>query len=84
MWIYFPSVEKATKIAGHMLRQSMMGSDFSYDDVAENERLQDLYEVGLVGTDTVDGKECYTLELTAKLLFKENVGNKSLVYAYQG
>lgn len=67
MWIYLPSVEKATKIAGHMLRQSMMGSDFSYDDVAENERLLDLYEVELVGTDSIDGKECYKLELTAKV-----------------
>jgi outer membrane lipoprotein-sorting protein len=67
MWIYLPSVEKATKIAGHMLRQSMMGSDFSYDDVAENERLLDLYEAELVGVDSIDGRECYVLELTAKV-----------------
>ncbi|UCD04866.1 MAG: outer membrane lipoprotein-sorting protein, partial [candidate division WOR-3 bacterium] len=36
MWMYIPTVERATKIAGHMLRQSMMGSDFSYDDIVEN------------------------------------------------
>ncbi len=68
MWIYLPAVESATKIAGHMLKQSMMGSDFSYDDVAENERLQDLYAIQLFGTDTVDSKECYVLDLTAKKL----------------
>jgi outer membrane lipoprotein-sorting protein len=67
MWIYLPSVEKATKIAGHMLRQSMMGSDFSYDDVAQNERLLDLYEAELVGTDSIDGKACYAVELVAKV-----------------
>jgi outer membrane lipoprotein-sorting protein len=67
MWMYLPSVEKATKIAGHMLRQSMMGSDFSYDDVVENEKLIEVYEVELMGTDTIDGAECYILELTAKV-----------------
>jgi outer membrane lipoprotein-sorting protein len=67
MWMYLPSVEKATKIAGHMLRQSMMGSDFSYDDIVENEKLIELYDVELTGTDTIDDKECYVLELTAKV-----------------
>ena len=67
MWMYLPSVEKATKIAGHMLRQSMMGSDFSYDDVVENEKLTELYDVELTGTDSIGEKECYVLELTAKV-----------------
>jgi outer membrane lipoprotein-sorting protein len=67
MWMYLPAVEKATKIAGHMLRQSMMGSDFSYDDIVENEKLIELYEVELAGTDTVDGQPCHVLELTAKV-----------------
>ena len=67
MWIYIPSVEKATKIAGHMLRQSMMGSDFSYDDVVENKKLLEIYEVELVGSDSVDDRETYKLQLTAKV-----------------
>jgi len=68
IWMYLPSVEKATKIAGHMLRQSMMGSDFSYDDIVENEELIELYDVELTGTDSIGEKECYVLELTAKVL----------------
>jgi len=66
MWIYLPAVEKATKIAGHMLRQSMMGSDFSYDDLMENKKLKELYEIQLTGSDTAFGKECYVLDLNAK------------------
>ncbi len=66
MWIYLPQVEKATKIAGHMLRQSLMGSDFSYDDMTSNEKLKELYEIKLIGTDTVMDKPCYLLELIAK------------------
>jgi len=67
MWMYIPAVEKATKIAGHMLRQSLMGSDFSYDDLTENERLQDAYGITLLGSDTVASTDCYLLELTAKV-----------------
>jgi len=67
MWMYIPAVEKPTKIAGHMLRQSYMGSDFSYDDFTENERLKDLYAIELIGTDTIEDKECYVLELVAKV-----------------
>ncbi len=67
MWMYLPSVERATKIAGHMLRQAMMGSDFSYDDIAENDRLVDLYDMELLGTETVDGSECYVIALAAKV-----------------
>ncbi len=67
MWMYLPSVEKATKIAGHMLRQSLMGSDFSYDDMTENKKLTELYGIELMAIDTILGKECYKLELTAKV-----------------
>ena len=67
MWMYIPSVEKAIKIAGHMLRQSLMGSDFSYDDFNENERMEELYSIELIGTDSVDEKECFVLDLVAKV-----------------
>jgi outer membrane lipoprotein-sorting protein len=66
MWIYLPAVEKATKIAGHMLRQNMMGSDFSYDDLMENKKLQELYEINLAGSDSVLGNDCYVLDLSAR------------------
>ncbi len=67
MWMYIPAVEKATKIAGHMLRQSLMGSDFSYDDFTENRKLLDMYDVVVLESDTCLGTTCYVLELTAKV-----------------
>ncbi len=67
MYIYIPDVGKPTRIAGHMLRQSMMGSDFSYDDFTENERLLDLYDIELIESDTFNEQECHVLELTAKV-----------------
>jgi outer membrane lipoprotein-sorting protein len=67
MWMYIPAVEKPTKIAGHMLRQSLMGSDFSYDDFTENDRLIELYDIELIGVDTIEDRPCYVLELVAKV-----------------
>jgi len=63
MWMYLPSVDKIIKIAGHMLRQSMMGSDFSYEDALESNKLLEKYKVTLIGQD----EKSYILELTAKV-----------------
>lgn len=79
MWMYLPSVDKIIKIAGHMLRQSMMGSDFSYEDALESSRLLEKYDVKLAtneviyikfrkGTEEVTKRRpCYVLDLTAKV-----------------
>ncbi|MFC1726244.1 outer membrane lipoprotein-sorting protein [candidate division KSB1 bacterium] len=65
MWMYLPSAEKIIKIAGHMLRQSMMGSDFSYEDALEQTELRKKYDAEIIGEEQVDNKDCYVLELTA-------------------
>jgi len=73
LWIYFPDAEGITKISGHMLRESMMGSDFSYEDVMENEELLKKYTVSVVGNEKVNDRDCYVLELVAK--------DKNITYA---
>ncbi len=50
-----------------MLRQSVMGSDLSYEDMMEDRKLLDVYNVKLQGKDTMNGRNCYVLELTAKI-----------------
>ncbi|MFT4975445.1 MAG: outer membrane lipoprotein-sorting protein, partial [Myxococcota bacterium] len=66
LWMYMPSIEKTQKISGHMLRQSMMGSDLSYEDILQATQLRELYTATVVGAETMDGRECWKLELTAK------------------
>ena len=65
MWIYFPDAEEIVKISGHMLRESMMGSDFSYEDALENEKMLEKYSVTVVGNETINERDCYVLELNA-------------------
>jgi len=62
LWMFFPEAEDIVKISGHMLNQGMMGSDFSYQDMMESDKLTDLYDFKLLGEEEIDGRQCYVLE----------------------
>ena len=66
LWTYTPLTDRTIKISGHMLRQSVMGSDLSYEDMMEDHKLTNLYTATVAGEDTVLGRQCWVLELTAK------------------
>jgi len=65
LWIYSPSTDRIIQIAGHMLRQSVMGSDLSYEDMMEDSKLINHYNAKVTGAETVDGRPCWVLTLTA-------------------
>ena len=67
LWIYFPEENDVVKISGHMLKEGMMGSDVSYEDALEADKLADKYTVAITGEETYEGKDCYVLTLTAKV-----------------
>lgn len=66
LWTYYPDNDRTIQISGHMLRQSVMGSDLSYEDMMEDQKLADLYTAVLGEPQTIDGRKVYMLELTAK------------------
>lgn len=65
LWIYSPSTDRTIQIAGHMLRQSVMGSDMSYEDMMEDDRLLNHYNARVTGEENLDGRKCWVLELEA-------------------
>jgi len=67
LWIYFPSEEEVVKISGHMLKEGMMGSDFSYEDALEASKISEKYDVEITAQDTIFGHLCWVLKLTAKV-----------------
>ncbi|HBX45970.1 outer membrane lipoprotein-sorting protein [Limibacterium fermenti] len=67
MWVYSPSTDRTIMISGHMLRQSVMGSDLSYEDMMEDRKLTEMYTPTLAGGETIDGRKCYVVKLTAKV-----------------
>ncbi len=66
LWTYSPSSDRIIKISGHMLRQSVMGADLSYEDLMEEPRLHRHYDATVSGTDTLDGRPCRVLNLTGR------------------
>ena len=67
LWTYSPDADRTISISGHMLRQSVMGSDLSYEDMLEDRELRQAYEAAVVGEETVIDRPCWVLELKAKV-----------------
>jgi outer membrane lipoprotein-sorting protein len=67
LWIYSPSTDRTIQISGHMLRQSVMGSDLSYEDMMDDRKLTDMYNAKVVGEELLDDRKALVIELTAKL-----------------
>jgi outer membrane lipoprotein-sorting protein len=66
MWMYMPAVERTQKISGHMLRQGMMGSDVSYEDMSGNTEWQADYDGTVEGAEDIDGRKHFKVVLKAK------------------
>jgi len=67
LWIYSPSSDRTIQISGHMLRQSVMGSDLSYEDMMDDRKLTEVYSATVAGEEVIDGRNTWILELTAKV-----------------
>lgn len=65
LWIFSPSTDRTIQITGQMLRQSVMGSDLSYEDMMEDPDLASHYDARVTGNDTVGKRECWILQLDA-------------------
>ncbi|MBS4013990.1 MAG: outer membrane lipoprotein-sorting protein [Bacteroidetes bacterium] len=67
LWIYNPSTDRIIQISGHMLRQSVMGSDLSYEDMMEDRKLTDIYDSEVVGEELINDRKAYVLLLKANV-----------------
>ena len=67
LWTYSPQTDRVIQISGHMLRQSVMGSDMSYNDMMEDRPLVELYKATLDGSVEVDGRDHWIMLLEAKV-----------------
>jgi len=67
LWIYSPSTDRIIQISGHMLRQSVMGSDLSYEDMMDDRKLTEIYSAKVAGNEVINERNTYILELIAKV-----------------
>lgn len=66
LWLYLPRAERVQKISGHMMRQGMMGSDVSYEDVLAASDFAKRYDAKVEGSVTLEGRPHWKLVATAR------------------
>lgn len=67
LWIYSPSTDRTIQISGHMLKQSVMGSDLSYEDMMDDRKITEIYSAEIVGKEQVESRNTWILSLSAKV-----------------
>ena len=67
LYTYSPQTDRVIQVSGHMLRQSVMGSDMSYNDMMEDRPMEELYKATIEGSAKVDGRDHWIMVLDAKI-----------------
>ncbi len=67
LYLFYPDAEELIRMQGSMLRQSMLGSDISYEDMTGGKDRISQYDVVLEGEENINGNDCYVLIMTAKV-----------------
>ena len=67
LYTYSPQTDRVIQISGHMLRQSVMGSDMSYNDMMEDRPIDELYSATMEGSIMLDGRDHWIIILDAKV-----------------
>ena len=67
LYTYSPQTDRVIQISGHMLRQSVMGSDMSYNDMMEDRPIDELYSAIIEGSIILDGRDHWIMILDAKV-----------------
>jgi outer membrane lipoprotein-sorting protein len=67
LWIYSPSTDRIIQISGHLLRQSVMGSDLSYEDMMDDRKLTDVYDAEMITSEKFANRNTWVLKLTSRV-----------------
>jgi hypothetical protein len=60
-----PGTDRTIQISGHMLRQSVMGSDLSYEDMMDDPNLRSKYDAVVTGSEMLNEADCWVVEMHA-------------------
>ena len=67
LWTYSPQTDRVIQISGHMLRQSVMGSDMSYNDMMEDRPLKEIYVANIFSSEKLNNRDHWVIILEAKV-----------------
>ena len=66
LYLYYPDAREVIRLQGSALRDSLLGSDLSYEDMTGGRGILDDYTAELLGEETVEGYDVYAVELSAR------------------
>ena len=66
MWSWNPSISRLIKLPPSMMSQGWMGSDYTNDDILKESSLVKDYIHEIVGEESIAGRLCYKIKMTAK------------------
>lgn len=66
VWNWIPTLERSIKLPPSMMTQSWMGTDFTNDDLVKESSIVNDYQHSIVGDTTVQGKDCYKIQMLPK------------------
>jgi outer membrane lipoprotein-sorting protein len=67
LYTYSPQTDRVIQISGHMLRQSVMGSDMSYNDMMEDRPIEELYSANIQQSIEINGRDHWIIVMDAKV-----------------
>ena len=65
LWTYSPQTDRIIQISGHMLRQSVNGSDMSYKDMMETRSISEIYNLSLEESIFIDNRDHWVIYMEA-------------------
>jgi outer membrane lipoprotein-sorting protein len=66
MWNWMPTISRIIRIPPSMMGQNWMGSDFTNNDLVKENSIVDDYTHSLLGNETIEGYDCYKIQLIPK------------------
>ncbi len=63
MWSWNPTIQRMIKLPPSMMSQGWMGSDYTNDDILRESSIVKDYSHSIIGSETLEGKDCYKIEL---------------------
>jgi outer membrane lipoprotein-sorting protein len=66
IFLFYPDAEEVIRLSGSAMKDSLMGTDFSYEDLTGENTIKARFNCELLGTEVINNTECYHIILTAK------------------
>ncbi len=70
LWSWNPTISRMIKLPPSMMSQGWMGSDYTNDDILKESSMVNDYTHKIVGSEKIDGHDCYRIEMIPKTTAK--------------